>query len=235
MTRVSDTSDRYHPRMPSIPGVTSGRRGRIRAFLGTTPGALVLASLGLALAAGLTLGVREKHPSAKRTAPELAAAPQAVQATALAVVPPPPAEPRFSDDGEIASLTELAKPWSSKAFTFVRPLTHESFPAMVVRLPGTIAGKSGAYWAFSTTEPFGTCQLLYITNIGLLASQYGYTAQHPMVVDPCTQTVFDPLRMGQRGDGAWVRGDIVQGGGLRPPLAIEVTVRNDALYADRME
>jgi hypothetical protein len=56
-----------------------------------------------------------------------------------------------------------------------------------------------------------------------------------MVVDPCTQTVFDPLRMGQRADGAWLRGAIVQGGGLRPPIAIEVSVHGDSLRAERIE
>jgi hypothetical protein len=235
MAHASPTTDRYHPQMPSIPGVPSGRRGRLGAFFKTGLGGVLLGALGLLIVGGLALGIRHMTRAGNTAAPALAVQHTEQRAAAPAVAPPPPADPIPSEVGEIAPLSELAKPWSSKVFTFVRPLTHESFPAMVVRLPGTAAGKSGAYWAFSTTEPFGTCQLLYVTNIDLLASQYGFKAQHPMVVDPCTQTVFDPLRMGQRGDGAWVRGEIVQGGGLRPPIAIELSVRGDSLYALRME
>ena len=235
MAHGSPTTDRYHPQMPSIPGVPSGRRGRLGAFLKTGRGGVLLVALALLIVGGLTLGIRHTMRAASTAGPALAVQQPEERATAPAIAPPPPDDSLPSDIGEIAPLSDLAKPWSSKTFTFTRPLTHENIPAMVVRLPGTAAGKSGAYWAFSATEPFGTCQLLYVTNIALLASQYGFTAQHPMVVDPCTQTVFDPPRMGQRSDGAWVRGEIVQGGGLRPPIAIELSVRGDSLYADRIE
>jgi hypothetical protein len=221
--------------MPSIPGVPSGRRGRLGAFLKTGRGGVLLVALALLIVGGLTLGIRHTMRAASTAGPALAVQQPEERATAPAIAPPPPDDSLPSDIGEIAPLSDLAKPWSSKTFTFTRPLTHENIPAMVVRLPGTAAGKSGAYWAFSTTEPFGACQLRYVTNIGQLASQYGFAAQHPMVVDPCTQTVFDPLRMGQRSDGAWVRGEIVQGGGLRPPIAIELSVRGNSLYADRIE
>jgi hypothetical protein len=41
--------------------------------------------------------------------------------------------------------------------------------------------------------------------------------------------------MGAIADGAWVRGEIVQGGALRPPISIEVSIRGERLYADRIE
>jgi hypothetical protein len=221
--------DRYHPQMPSIPGVPSARRASIVRWLRVTVGVL-----GVVLLGWLALVVRQHLRAGSATHADAAIQEQ----DSLSVAPvsaPPPAAPESSSAGEIAPLADLAKPWSSKTFTYTRPLSRDAIAAMVIRLPGAAPGSGGSYWAFSLTEPFGTCQLAYVTNLGVLASQYGYTANHPMVVDPCTQTVFDPLRMGQRSDGAWVRGDIAQGGGLRPPMAIEVSVRGNTLYADRME
>jgi len=43
------------------------------------------------------------------------------------------------------------------------------------------------------------------------------SAGHPMVVNPCTGLLYDPLksdRLGQRTGS----GEIVKGGGLRPPF-----------------
>lgn len=230
MTQDRDTAKRYEAPMPSIPGVPKDRRGRARARLN------VLAACGTALLVGvLAWGIHRHLQSRAAAAPTSATAEALPDASAPVSNPPSPALQAPADSTDIAALEELAKPWSSKAFTFDDPLTHESVPAMVVRLPGSTPGKSGAYWAFSLIEPYGACQMLYVTNLGVLASQYGYTANHPMVVDPCAQTVFDPLRMGQRADGAWLRGAIVQGGGLRPPIAIEVSVHGDSLRADRIE
>ncbi len=147
---------------------------------------------------------------------------------------PAEGKPSRVGPGQIARLDELAKPWSSVAFTFVRPDTHEEVPALVVRLPGA-AGSTGSYWAFSSVEPYGKCDLVYLTDTKQLASQFGFAASHPMVADPCDGAVFDPLGMGARPDGKWIRGAIVQGGALRPPLAIEVSVRTNGLYADRIE
>jgi hypothetical protein len=221
--------DRYHPVMPSIPGVPSARRASILRWL-----RVAAVVLGVILLGWFALVVRQ-HLRACSSAHAYAAIQQQDSASAAPVSAPPPAAPEPTSAGEIAPLADLAKPWSSKTFTYFRPLSHDPITAMVIRLPSATAGRGSSYWAFSLTEPFGTCQLSYVTNLGVLATQYGYTASHPMVVDPCTQTVFDPLRMGQRSDGAWVRGDIVQGGGLRPPMAIEVSVRGNTLYANRME
>ncbi|MGB6200452.1 MAG: hypothetical protein WA871_04815 [Candidatus Acidiferrales bacterium] len=234
MAQENSHPDRYHAQMPAIPGVPSGKRGG-SAGLGSMLSRVLIAIFAVLLFAALALAVRRHMLAAAAPKPAAALQPQDLPDSVTSVAPPKLPAPTADATTAIASLAELAKPWSSRAFTFVRPLTHENISAMVVRLPGATAASSGSYWAFSLTEPFGTCQLQFVTNLATLANQYGYAAKHPMVVDPCTQTVFDPLRMGQRSDGAWVRGQIVQGGGLRPPMAIEVAVRGTSVYADRME
>jgi hypothetical protein len=73
------------------------------------------------------------------------------------------------------------------------------------------------------------------TDLGRLSTEYGYRAGHPMVVNPCTRTVYDPLKIGSLGGNVWVRGEIVHGGGLRPPISINVQVSGHSIIADRIE
>jgi hypothetical protein len=129
----------------------------------------------------------------------------------------------------VGSARELAKPWSAKQFTFVKPFTQENIPAMVIRLP------SGGLWAFALQEPYGHCELEFIRDLGQISNRYGYRESHPMVASPCTSTVYDPLKIGALGDNIWARGEIVQGGGLRPPISIEVMEKGGSIIADRME
>jgi hypothetical protein len=130
--------------------------------------------------------------------------------------------------GPVATTEELAKPWAARKFNFKDHLTGELAPAMVVHLPG------GAYWAFSLSPPFGSCELEYVTDPVKLDKQYGYKSDHPMVVDPCSRAVYDLARYGT-GPKGLVRGEIVQGAGVRPPIAIEVRVEGHELVAVRME
>ncbi len=90
-------------------------------------------------------------------------------------------------------------------------------------------------WAFALQEPYGKCSLEYLADTGLLASKYNFQASHPMVVNPCNNTVYDPLKVGPLGDNTWARGEVVQGSALRPPLSIDVVVRGHPIVADRME
>ena len=126
-------------------------------------------------------------------------------------------------------MDELSKPWAAKKFIFVNPLTLENIHAMVIRLPG------GEYWAFSLQGPFGRCELEFVTDLGRLASKYRFNANHPMVVNPCDATVYDPLKVGALGGNTWVRGAIVQGSGLRPPISIDVKVIGRSIFADSIE
>jgi hypothetical protein len=128
-----------------------------------------------------------------------------------------------------ATVEELSKPWAAKKFTFVKPVTQENIPAMVIRLP------SGGLWAFSLQGPFGRCELEFVTDLATLATKYRYNASHPMVVNPCDSTVYDPMKIGALGGNTWVRGEIVQGNGLRPPISIDVKESGKSVIADSIE
>ena len=135
---------------------------------------------------------------------------------------------------EVASVSELAKPWSSRRF-FFRSLTLSKYvPALIIRLPGP-AAQSKSYWAFSLEAPFNQCQFEYIDDLAKLSSEYGFQAAHPMVVNPCSHTVFDPLQLKEISGNILVRGAIVQGNDLRPPYGIEVKVSGNQIHAVAME
>jgi hypothetical protein len=224
-----DKQDRFRAQMPQIPGVSNTRpsASTSAANLNTTR---IVQIGGLAAAVLLIGGLflwrvkSASHGAAESPSPE----------TAGEVSAPPPAAPaseapETSGPTIAATAEELAKPWSAKQFTFVRPLTHEKLDAMVIRLPG------GRLWAFALREPYGHCDLEFVTDLGQLAKQYGYRASHPMVASPCTSTVYDPLKVSALGGDVFVRGEIVQGGGLRPPISIDVLEKGRTILADRIE
>jgi len=143
---------------------------------------------------------------------------------------PKPAEKLPVGPGPIGTTDELAKAWSSKRFLFRDPLVAKPVPAMVVRLPG------GQLWGFSLKEPFGDCELEYVTDLKRIASDYHFEANHPMVVNPCNRTVYDLTRYsGGALNGGIVRGDIVSGIGVRPPMAIEIRTDGKDVVAVRTE
>jgi hypothetical protein len=155
--------------------------------------------------------------SVNANAPTAAAKPLlVVNSTKLPVAP-----------GVIAVTDELTQPWSAKKFLFSNA-KGKSFAAMLVKLP------DNSYWAFSLREPYGSCELEYITDLDKLRTQYNFTATHPMVGDPCSHTVFDLASYGP-GPSGEVRGEIVAGTGVRPPLAIEVEVNGTKILATRAE
>ncbi len=132
----------------------------------------------------------------------------------------------------VATTKDLAKAWSYRKFIIRQ--SGERIPAMVLRLPGS-AGNSSAYWGFSLRAPFGRCELELITDTQKLANEYGYNVSHPMVADPCTQTLFHPLRMGSIGPSTYTRGEVVQGTALRPPIAVEIRIQKGEVIAFRTE
>jgi predicted Ser/Thr protein kinase len=137
-------------------------------------------------------------------------------------------------NSQVATVSELAQPWSSRRF-FYRSLTQSKYvPALIIRLPGP-ASESKSYWAFSLEVPFSQCQFAYIDDVAKLSSEYGFEAAHPMVVNPCSSAVFNPLQLKELPGNILVRGAIVKGDDLRPPYGIEVKVSGNQIHAVAME
>jgi hypothetical protein len=112
-------------------------------------------------------------------------------------------------------------------------LTRE---AILVRLPKGSATQSSGYWAFAMIAAYGNCKLEYVTDMSRLREDYGYRqGTHPMVGDPCSRSVIDPLKLSVMPGNVWVRGGVVQGVDVRPPLEIEVVVKGQNIIANRME
>lgn len=157
-------------------------------------------------------------------------------------IPPPAADanaalPHATESRPgIATVDEMAEPWASKDFFYKNRLSGENVPAVLLHLPVGAASQPASYWAFSLNAPFGNCKLEYVADIERLRTDYGFrAAKHPMVGNPCSRSVFDPLKMVNIPGGVWVRGAIAQGSDLRPPLGIEVEIRGKQILAARME
>lgn len=222
-------SDRFKADMPQIPGVSSP---------GTPPASRDSSlKLGIGLLAVLLvvfLGARwALHP--RQAEPSVADQPQIE-------VPTPAPDPTTlmphatQASPGIANIEEMAKPWSSRQFFIRNELSGENIPAMLIRLPRGSASQAGGYWAFSVSSPYGDCRLEYVTDLAKLKTDYGFSAaKHPMVGNPCSRTVFDPLKMTNLPGDFFVRGGIVQGSDLRPPLGVEIRVRGKDILAIRTE
>ena len=224
-------SSRFKTEMPHIPGVSEPSP---RAPAGNPATKLVLGLLAILVVVfvGARLTLRTKH-----------AEPNAGEAQPQIEVPSPAPDPStllpHATEGApgIAEVTEMAKPWTAREFYVRDRLTGQDTPAMLIRLSTGSTSQATGYWAFAVNSPYGNCKLEYITDLGKLATDYGYTAtKHPMVGNPCSRTVFDPLKtMNLPGTGAWVRGAIVQGSDLRPPLGVEIKVQGRDILAIRVE
>ncbi|MBZ5699221.1 MAG: hypothetical protein LAN18_11835 [Acidobacteriia bacterium] len=230
--KPSNKFDPFHPDMPQIPGVRDAHLRTSRSA--SSANAKRFTQIGGVAAAALVLGVAilwwvksTPRRAAESSAPETAA----TEASVPVASPPAPVPATTATEGPTVAATaeELSKPWASKTFNFVKPFTHENLNAIVIRLPG------GGLWAFALQEPYGRCELEFVTDLSRLAKQYGYRASHPMVANPCNSTIYDPLKVGALGGGVWVRGEIVQGGGLRPPISINVRLSGNSIIADRIE
>jgi hypothetical protein len=234
--------DPFKPQEPNIPGVTGNParnklapeppRSATSQFRGPTVAAeKIPAQKWLAIAA-LAIGLVSlalflwKHSGAPAQSEEVPAALPVVDLPPVAVSQP--AVVLVVGPGPVATTAELAKPWSSKRFEFHVPETADNLSAVVVHLP------NGVYWGFSLREPFGTCELEYVTDLGKLEHDYGFHANHPMVGDPCNRAVFDLARYGTGPNGV-IRGAIVSGQGVRPPTAIEIKVRGKQIVATQVE
>ena len=222
-------SSRFKTDMPQIPGVATQKP---RTQPGFKPVRLIgfVAGLIFVLLCVRWL-MRPKSPETSTAAP-----------VAQVDIPPPAPDanaalPHATESQPgIASIDEMAEPWTSKDFFYKNRLSGENVPAVLVRLPAGSGAQPASYWAFSLNAPFGNCKLEFVSDMEKLRTDYGFRgAKHPMVGNPCSRSVFDPLKMMNIPGGVWVRGAIVQGSDLRPPLGIEVTIHGKQILAARME
>jgi hypothetical protein len=139
-------------------------------------------------------------------------------------------------DPVIANVADLSKPWSAADFFVRNRLTGENIPATIVRLPSGSATLPSGYWAFSRKAPYGSCQLEYIADLSKLRDEYGFArANHPLVGNPCSRTLYDPLKTSNLPGDIWMRGGIVQGSDIRPPFGVEIKVQGKQILAMRSE
>src|SRR5690348_9415665 len=119
------------PAMPHVPEIAQNRRAPVqfRPLL-----MVILAALLCASGFALWLSYR-RHAAAN--------------SSATAEIAASASNARMSDTepNAIATLYELAAPWSSKTFSFLDPNTHQHIPAIVIHLPGPPAEPS--FWAFA--------------------------------------------------------------------------------------
>jgi hypothetical protein len=218
-----------------VPGVYGGRSSKfdldaIKRY--ARIGAGILITLWLVSFALKTFSHSSHSDSDTASAPQQVSGPSA---PANAAADPVSAAHFVSaSNPQIATLADLPQPWASKSFIFYSVSQSRNVLALLIRLPGP-ASQSSSYWAFSLEAPFGKCELQYIQELDKLSSEYGVPARHPMVVNPCSHTVFDPLKLQETPGNTLVRGAIVQGSDVRPPYAIEVKVSVNQILAIAME
>jgi hypothetical protein len=221
--------------MPDIPGVGDGGGAPPpapgRDWTPTVLRAAVVLAFLMLSAGGAWWGLRLIR--SKSQSPAVATEPVPDESVPAAVLNSFP--PRREGPAVIATLPELAKPWSAKEFTFTDSVSRRTTSAMIVHLPGGAGDRASGYWAFSLDSPYGRCDLAYVSNLNELATRYRYPAKHPMVASTCDDTVYDPAQMGTIATGAWVRGAVVRGMGIRPPISIQIRILNGKIFADRME
>jgi hypothetical protein len=224
--------DRFKPDMPQIPGLSA--QGTKPPKRSSNPFLLIggLAALVLVLVIAGTWMFRSRPadtPAQTRPAPQIE-------------VPTPPPDPTASfphateHNPQIATVADLAKAWSSQQFFFRNSVTGENVPGVIIRLPGEPGSQPSGYWALELKAPYGDCHLEYVDDLDKLKSDYDYRrATHPMVGNPCTRSVFDPLKLASMAGNVWVRGAIVQGSDVRPPLGVEIQIKEGRILAVRME
>lgn len=227
---------RFQSTMPEIPGVARGDAPGQSQRLPSkylTPivvgGLLAVGVIAFLLLRGFSSGAPQSAASSVTTP----SAQEQVPSAAPADLPPAPSTSAARN--EIGTLEEFAHPWAAKKFSYSFLVAHDRSPAIAIRLPNGDGRSAASYWAILLKAPYGKCDLEFVPDPKEVERRFGFAATHPMVVDPCSGTIYDPLRTGTLPNGAWARGEIVQGSGFRPPLLVELSVVNGHLVAIRAE
>lgn len=231
--------DPFKPQPPQIPGVPEPKPSSAVQHNDSPPyprtkgtgkksSGWIIAAVTGALVLGTGIYWLNRDSEAENPAPTVATMEPVRAAVTAKPAKSKPPEVLPVGPGKIATTNELAKVWSSKRFVFRNPSTDGETQAIVVHLP------NGEYWAFSTREPYGTCELQYMTKPEEIARDYNFQTDHPLVADPCNRSLFDLLNYVQVPSGL-VRGQIVAGAAVRPPVAIEVEKKGTDILAVRSE
>ena len=214
--------------MPQIPGVSGSRKSAPNPMLPLIVG-LMMIGIILLFAVHWLSRSKPLEPARAEQAPQLEIPP----------APPDPASllPHATEsDPVIANVTDLSKPWTSADFFVRNRLTGENIPATIVRLPSGSATLPTGYWAFSRKPPYGSCVLEYVADLNRLRDEYGFPrANHPLVGNPCSRTLYDPLKTSNLPGDIWMRGAIVQGSDIRPPYGVEIKIQGKQILAMRSE
>jgi len=229
MTQAAPAS-RFKADMPQIPGV-SGPRARPPRRNPLMPLIVAFLVLGLVILLAVRWFSRSKPAESARVEP----APQME-------VPAPPPDPNAllphvtEFNPVVASLADLAKPWSFVDFLLRDRLNGEEIPATIVRLPDGSPTLASGYYAFSRKPNYGSCKLEYVTDLTKLRDEYEFrAARHPLVGNPCSHVLYDPLKTASLPGNTWIRGAIVQGSDIRPPYGVELKVQGKDILAIRAE
>ena len=232
-TLVDNTAppkSRFSAEMPNIHGVATAteRDAQVRMRTNWSRAAIAVGAFLVLGGAGAWMMTRATHSKTAPAVPALQPSPAVADLPAL-----PAKEP--ANANEIGTVQELATPWSAKKFNYTRVFNGEQVPAIAIRLPGTNGHTAASYWVILLKAPFGSCALEYISDTKEISSRFAFSASHPMIVDACTNTLYDPTRMGTLPNGSWARGEIVQGSGFRPPLQVEIHLDGNKLIPVRSE
>jgi len=226
---VAPSKAKFKSEMPNIPGVAGASSSKKQTI------SMNWRSAALAIGAFLILGGGSAWLMNRITHHDTAAA------TPLLQPSPPPAElpaapvSRTGTSNEIGTIDELSAPWAAKKFTYTRPLNHEQVPAIAIRLPGANGHTTASFWVILLRAPFGQCQMEYVIDTNQISDRFNFNASHPMIADPCSGALYDPMRMGTLPNGSWARGEIVHGSGFRPPMQVEIHLDGNKLIAGRAE
>jgi hypothetical protein len=222
-------NDRFKAEMPQIPGVSTPT---VIKPAGAGVPWLVMAGLAAVLIA-VFVGGKILSKSRRTDTPP----PPTAQIDVPTPVPDLTASvPVATEQDPVVAIISELKPWGAKRFTFHNRLTGENVPALIVRLPTGSSAQASGYWSFAMKPAYGNCQLDYIDDLQTLRTDYGYQqAKHPMVGNPCSRSLYDPLKYAPLPGSVLARGAVVQGSDLRPPLGIENRVHGREILATRME
>ncbi len=228
------SNDAFRPQDPHIPGVTDNpkrekeiKKAAAQAAKRTqssAPSALASPALWIAILGVAAVGAAAWYGvhwwNYQRSLHEAENPPVAAGVTDLKTPTVVATQDLPFGPGVVAQTSDLTETWSSKKFIFRAPQTADNIPAIVIKLPSNI------YWGVELREPFGTCRLEY-ADVARLDSEYHFTAEHPMIADPCSHAVFDLTKFGPGAEWPGTRRDGEWRGGASAGVAIQMTVEGE--------